>query len=1240
MTMQRITFLTVCWTALLAVPMMLLMSAVHVAQCQYLFTYEMGNNEAQPKSSSSQFDPNQFKIVTPSQLQASFPIAARPPQLGPPTNTLDAFDTHTHTDSDANINSLATAGQAALSPLSSPLSSLSSLSAPTQPLVSTHNNLEPSNQQQPHTAAQFQSNYRELSPTFDAATRSLHDSWQHQQQQQIQQLQQQQQQPQPQPQAQAQHQQFLAQYQPTQQHSNSVISVPGQQSSFQQQVQSQSQSQSQSQLQPQPQFQPQTQAQAQTQVAHRPIAPVSPPASWLSASSSPSSYLIQIPPRAPQQSVHLQQQQQQPQQQQQQQSASASAAAPLFNPNEALSEPANRPFGKQSSLPQYIGAQPGAQLSSAPFQSSLHSSSQSHSARVTFQDLLAPPQPTSAAAAPAAPTQTPINPFSRSLTANNNVNDNVPLVARAAPTLATAVQQSAEQALLAYRQQHLVQHNFVPSQLQHQQQAHYQQPDARFVARAQTSTSNSVQSAPVGTAGNAGVEFNDHHSALTTSRNFNLDNNNNQIDNSNNNAHALDGTNNNNNDQQALFDNQLQRQHLLLLQQQQQQQQQRKQRNQHQWLTSGNQQQSPSQLTSYEQQQLIAATTTTTTTTPKPRVSPHILESFLLQQRDQHDKHLQLLKYQLEVNKQRMAATAAAADDEASNIKRRETAGSSTSSVSRDAQRRADNVSSQEAYKRQRLEAERRAEAEREAAERREREKRQHEQMLLLKLQQREREKRAKAEAQQRQQQLQQQQAEVQSRVGHRNEQATAPVNRGGGERVRNNDHDNELVQDERRQASNQRRSSLSGVDRRSTSSSNGIRQHIPLYSGPGQYGLYRNASAEIDALLSSVPLPQAPSAGAVVATTQSQSQSQSQLQPMTTTTTTRSSESSVMFEAAHNENEVSTMSDLPFGVGYDESDRAATNNRHRHRHHSNVANTNVNADAGASAALISSHNGNRVVRVRVRQHYQPTSSSTTTTTTASPTSQYNSNDNDLDSFDLGALDGHDDIPRRPTSGTAHHRTASPFNHQAQSQSQQPQQPLVTLKNSRQAREEPKLNNPNIESSTHTNSNHNSGHFRATTTNEQRHQHQVNDKLSYHTNSPTPPLTRMAPAHLGLAPLPPDTDNDGIPGRAGVEYPVLASVPATSFACSRQPLNGYYADTETACQVVHLCGQGGTQSSILCPNGTIFNQEKFSCQWWYEVDCARAPMYYQLNDNLYGKVTNNSTTATATSTPSTARVRV
>ena len=31
-----------------------------------------------------------------------------------------------------------------------------------------------------------------------------------------------------------------------------------------------------------------------------------------------------------------------------------------------------------------------------------------------------------------------------------------------------------------------------------------------------------------------------------------------------------------------------------------------------------------------------------------------------------------------------------------------------------------------------------------------------------------------------------------------------------------------------------------------------------------------------------------------------------------------------------------------------------------------------------------------------------------------------------------------------------------------------------------------------------------------------------------------------------------------------------------------------------------------TKYSFLCPNGTIFNQEYFICDWWFNVDCSKA----------------------------------
>ena len=46
---------------------------------------------------------------------------------------------------------------------------------------------------------------------------------------------------------------------------------------------------------------------------------------------------------------------------------------------------------------------------------------------------------------------------------------------------------------------------------------------------------------------------------------------------------------------------------------------------------------------------------------------------------------------------------------------------------------------------------------------------------------------------------------------------------------------------------------------------------------------------------------------------------------------------------------------------------------------------------------------------------------------------------------------------------------------------------------------------------------------------------------------------------------------------------------------------GYYADLDAGCQVFHVCSKmpdgAYIQSSFLCPNGTIFQQESFSCQW-------------------------------------------
>ena len=52
-------------------------------------------------------------------------------------------------------------------------------------------------------------------------------------------------------------------------------------------------------------------------------------------------------------------------------------------------------------------------------------------------------------------------------------------------------------------------------------------------------------------------------------------------------------------------------------------------------------------------------------------------------------------------------------------------------------------------------------------------------------------------------------------------------------------------------------------------------------------------------------------------------------------------------------------------------------------------------------------------------------------------------------------------------------------------------------------------------------------------------------------------------------------------------------------------------------KVFHMCQPNGNSDSFLCPNGTVFNQQYFICDWWYNVDCAANPSFYALNEFIY-----------------------
>ena len=92
-----------------------------------------------------------------------------------------------------------------------------------------------------------------------------------------------------------------------------------------------------------------------------------------------------------------------------------------------------------------------------------------------------------------------------------------------------------------------------------------------------------------------------------------------------------------------------------------------------------------------------------------------------------------------------------------------------------------------------------------------------------------------------------------------------------------------------------------------------------------------------------------------------------------------------------------------------------------------------------------------------------------------------------------------------------------------------------------------------------------------------------------------------------------------IPGSPGEDYPIYSSPPDTSFLCDGF-IEGYYADPEAECQAFHICANFGsedlTKYSFLCPNGTLFNQNYFICDWWFNFDCSTAEDLYSLNDEI------------------------
>ena len=99
-----------------------------------------------------------------------------------------------------------------------------------------------------------------------------------------------------------------------------------------------------------------------------------------------------------------------------------------------------------------------------------------------------------------------------------------------------------------------------------------------------------------------------------------------------------------------------------------------------------------------------------------------------------------------------------------------------------------------------------------------------------------------------------------------------------------------------------------------------------------------------------------------------------------------------------------------------------------------------------------------------------------------------------------------------------------------------------------------------------------------------------------------------------------------VPGEPGVDYPILSSVQETSFSCSGLVHGGYYADPDQECQAYHVCLRGPTflfPVSFLCPNGTLFNQRLFVCDWWFNVDCEESAGLYRAVEEVFGEVSES-----------------
>ncbi|KAG8035093.1 hypothetical protein G9C98_001583 [Cotesia typhae] len=80
-----------------------------------------------------------------------------------------------------------------------------------------------------------------------------------------------------------------------------------------------------------------------------------------------------------------------------------------------------------------------------------------------------------------------------------------------------------------------------------------------------------------------------------------------------------------------------------------------------------------------------------------------------------------------------------------------------------------------------------------------------------------------------------------------------------------------------------------------------------------------------------------------------------------------------------------------------------------------------------------------------------------------------------------------------------------------------------------------------------------------------------------------------------------------IPGVPGRDYPVNTEYNQRStkkFLCpTHTDTHIYIADRSSRCQIFYVCYGGNSGVQMVCPDGTLFNQQLQVCDWWFNVIC-------------------------------------